>query len=49
MGGWRIVEGVTGRGVRREVWTVERLEKELGEGPGDAVRKYRVAFAWGGG
>jgi hypothetical protein len=44
-----IVEGVLGRKVRREVWTVERLERELREDKENAVRKYRVAFAVGKG
>jgi hypothetical protein len=44
-----LVEEVTGREVRREVWTVERLERELKEDPGDTIRKYRVAFAVGRG
>jgi hypothetical protein len=43
------VEGVLGRKVRREVWTVEKLERELREDKESAVRKYRVAFAVGKG
>jgi hypothetical protein len=44
-----IVEQVTWKKVRREVWTVERLEEELRSGEGNAVKKYRVAFAVGRG
>jgi len=44
-----IVEEVTGRRVRREEWSVERLEGELRGDPGNAVAKYRVAFAVGRG
>ncbi len=44
-----VVEEVLGRKVRREVWTVERLEEELKGDPEDAIRKYRVAFAVGRG
>ncbi|KAN0108760.1 NmrA family protein [Hyaloscypha variabilis] len=47
-----IVEGLIGRKVRREVWTVERLERELKEQrgkEGETMAKYRVAFAVGKG
>lgn len=46
-----IVEGLVGeRGkVEREVWTVERLTKELELDPEDAVKKYRAVFAKGRG
>jgi len=47
-----IVESVLGEEVRREVWTVERLEKELEEQrgkEGETMAKYRVAFAVGKG
>jgi hypothetical protein len=40
------------KGVRREVWRVESLEKELGEQrgwTGETMAKYRVAFAVGRG
>jgi NmrA-like family len=44
-----IVEEVTGRKVKREIWSVERLEGELKADPDNAVKKYRVAFAVGRG
>jgi len=47
-----IVENVLGKKVKREVWTVERLEKELEEqrgNEGETMAKYRVAFAVGKG
>ncbi|KAE9378401.1 NAD(P)-binding protein [Stipitochalara longipes BDJ] len=47
-----IVESVLGKKVKKEVWTVERLEKELEEQrgkEGETVAKYRVAFAVGKG
>lgn len=49
-----IVDEVVGseKGVRREVWTVESLEKELEEQRGskeETMAKYRVAFAVGRG
>jgi len=44
-----IVEEVTGRKVKREVWTVDRLEGELRSDPENTVKKYRVAFAVGRG
>lgn len=46
------VEEVTGKRVKREVWSVERLERELEEARGkeeETVAKYRVAFAVGRG
>jgi nucleoside-diphosphate-sugar epimerase len=44
-----VVEEVTGRKVRREVWTVEKLKRDLEDDTEDAVKKYRVAFAEGKG
>lgn len=47
---WRladVVEMALGRSVKRSVGTVEQLERELEEDPGDAMRKYRVVFAAG--
>ena len=36
-------------GLRRELWSTERLREELRMEPGDSVRKYRVVFAEGRG
>lgn len=44
-----IVEKILGKKVKREVWTVDRLEEELEADKENAVRKYRVAFAVGTG
>lgn len=45
-----IVERVIiGREVKREVWSLELLKKELEEDPENVVRRYRVAFAEGKG
>lgn len=47
---WRladVVEMALGRSVKRSVGTVEQLERELEEDPGDAMRKYRAVFAAG--
>jgi hypothetical protein len=47
-----IVEGVVGKKVKRELWTVKRLERELEEQrgkEGETMAKYRVAFAVGKG
>lgn len=43
------VQTVLGREVDQSVWTIERLEDELGQDPGNALRKYRVVFAKGSG
>jgi hypothetical protein len=40
-----IVERLVSREVRREIWTVEFLEKELSQHPADDMAMYRVAFA----
>lgn len=44
-----IVEAVSGRPVRREVWGVAALRHELAQSPADALKKYRVVFAEGTG
>lgn len=43
------VDNALGRGLRREVWTVEGLKEELKKDPEDLVKRYRVAFAEGRG
>jgi nucleoside-diphosphate-sugar epimerase len=44
-----IVENATGKKVRREVWSVEKLKEDLKADPDDNVKKYRVVFAEGRG
>jgi hypothetical protein len=44
-----VVENVSGKRVKREVWTVESLKDELKGDPGDGLKKYRVVFAEGRG
>ncbi|KAF2812669.1 NAD(P)-binding protein [Mytilinidion resinicola] len=44
-----VVERVLGRGLRREVWSVEFLKEELGREPESVMRKYRIVFAEGKG
>lgn len=44
-----VVEGVSGRDVRREVWSVDFLKEELAKDPEDVMKKYRVVFAEGAG
>ncbi len=44
-----IVENVTGKRVKRHVWTVEFLKKELEKDPESVALRYRVAFAEGKG
>jgi hypothetical protein len=44
-----LLEEVTRGKVRREVWTVEGLTKELESDPEDNMKRYRVAFAKGRG
>jgi nucleoside-diphosphate-sugar epimerase len=45
----RVVEDVTGKEVRRELWDVAMLEERLARDPKDELAKYRVVFAKGGG
>jgi hypothetical protein len=44
-----LVENITGRKFKREVWTVEWLKEELTKDPSDNLKKYRVVFAEGKG
>lgn len=44
-----VVEEVTGRPVRKELWDVPMLQDELAKHPEDEMRKYRVVFAQGKG
>lgn len=44
-----IVENVTGSSVKKHVWTVEFLKKELEMDPESVALQYRVAFAEGKG
>jgi len=44
-----VVDEVLGIEARREVWTVEELERRLKEDPENSVNKYRVVFAKGKG
>jgi hypothetical protein len=44
-----VVGSVSGKRVRREVWTMEGLQAELRRDPGDGLKKYRVVFAEGRG
>ncbi|KAH9217741.1 saccharopine dehydrogenase-like oxidoreductase [Leptodontidium sp. 2 PMI_412] len=44
-----IVERVTGKKVKREVWSVDFLKKELAEDPENVIKKYRVVFGEGKG
>jgi nucleoside-diphosphate-sugar epimerase len=45
----RIVEDVTGKEVRRELWDVAMLVERLARDPKDELAKYRVVFAKGRG
>ncbi|KAJ3042437.1 hypothetical protein HK097_002027 [Rhizophlyctis rosea] len=40
-----IVEGVVGKKVRREEWSIPHLKRELEEDPEDGIKKYRLVFA----
>jgi hypothetical protein len=40
-----IISRVTGRDVLREVWSVEKLKREVGRNPEDGIKRYRLAFA----
>lgn len=40
-----IVEEVKGKRMIRELWTLEKLRKDLEENPEDAIVKYRIVFA----
>lgn len=44
-----IVETVTGKKVKREIRSVEKLKEDLATDPENAVKKYRVVFAEGKG
>lgn len=44
-----LVEEVSGKKVRREVWSVDKLKQDLKADPGNVVNKYRVVFAEGRG
>lgn len=44
-----IVETMTSKKVKREVWSVEKLKEDLAADPEDAVKKYRVVFGEGNG
>ncbi|KAH8803189.1 putative isoflavone oxidoreductase [Xylogone sp. PMI_703] len=44
-----LVEELTGRNVKRELWSVEQLKEELRADPENHLRKYRVVFAEGKG
>lgn len=44
-----VVGEVTGRKVKREVWSVEHLKEELRTDPENGLKKYRVVFAEGRG
>ena len=40
-----IVEGVLGREMTKEEWSVPRLQQDLAEDPDNLIKKYRVVFA----
>ncbi|KAF2456343.1 NmrA family protein [Lineolata rhizophorae] len=42
-----VVGRVTGKEVRKELWTVEKLEQDVTEEPDNGMRKYRAVFAKG--
>jgi hypothetical protein len=44
-----LVEEVTGRDARREVWSTQQLKEELKDDPDNAIKKYRVVFSEGTG
>ncbi|KAL2071821.1 hypothetical protein VTL71DRAFT_13056 [Oculimacula yallundae] len=44
-----IVERVTGKNIKRELWSLESLNKELVKDPSNVVLMYRVVFAEGKG
>ncbi|PVH80531.1 saccharopine dehydrogenase-like oxidoreductase [Cadophora sp. DSE1049] len=44
-----VVEKVTGKKVKREVWSVDFLKAESQAGPGNEAKRYRVVFAEGKG
>ncbi|KAH7350604.1 saccharopine dehydrogenase-like oxidoreductase [Rhexocercosporidium sp. MPI-PUGE-AT-0058] len=44
-----IVERVTGKKVKREVWSVDFLKRELAEDPENVIKRYRVIFGEGKG
>jgi hypothetical protein len=43
------VDALPGMPVRREVWSVPELQRELAADPGDSLKKYRAVFAAGRG
>jgi len=45
----KVIGEVTGKRVKKEVWSVESLERELEQDTENAIRKYRVVFAKGKG
>ncbi|KAE8453883.1 hypothetical protein EG329_007659 [Mollisiaceae sp. DMI_Dod_QoI] len=44
-----IVERLTGKTVKKEVWDVEKLKEDLSRDPDDTLKKYRIVFAEGRG
>jgi hypothetical protein len=44
-----VVEKVSGREVRREVWSIDMLKEDLRKDPENGMKKYRVVFAEGTG
>lgn len=43
-----VVARVSGREVKKEVWSVEYLEEEVKKDPEDGIKKYRLVFAGDG-
>jgi hypothetical protein len=44
-----VVEGVEGKEIVKELWTVEKLKDDLSRDPEHGIKKYRVVFAEGRG
>lgn len=45
----QILEEASSSDIKKELWTVEKLEDDMREDPGNGVKKYRIVFAHGKG